>query len=444
MSRFEKVWLPSGASDPSRRFSVTFGRHHNVCPRAGFLYEKHRGVDRSHPMARGSAMHRILELATKAAVQADEVTIPPEIVKSIANDVLAEPGYWCPVEEHDYTREMAYRWAEQETIDPAGVVACETLFVLDVDGVEVRGKIDRADLLEGGAAVRVRDYKSARSMVSFEDIGRRLRDGRIAAKDYQLVLYALLVAFGVPVRIEPCETCKGTGVTPLAPGLPECEPCRGYGYVEVREPFPVADRAQRFDLAYVYPGIPDKEGRINERGVSLTRVELHEYMASLVAQVRQIRHSVETGDWPAMRGDHCSECPCVAECPIPAALRPFTGRINTVGEAQEAAEQLDAEKHVHRARWDELKLFVKSLPGQRLRFGRDQVIEPGYTESEEIPRKDAMFDAIDRAVKYGEPFERSRFVRQKRSTPLRQRRLSEMELAEEAGEVEGSNEKEAV
>lgn len=447
MSRFEKVWLPEGANDPSKRFSVTFGRHYNACSRSGYLYEVYRGQDRSHPMERGSAFHRIRELGTQLAIEKNEMAVPPEVVKAIAAEVFADPAYRCAFEEQDYVREMAYRWAEQEVIDPGAVIANETLFVLDVDGVEIRAKIDRADLLEHGAVVRIRDDKTSRSMPSYEDIGRKRPDGSIAAKDYQLVLYGLAVAFGVPIRIERCPTCNfdsdGTPIWPRGEGDADCPTCRAYGYVEVREPFPLAERAQRFDLAYVFPGIPDRAGLISERPVSLTRLELHVYMDSLRAQVAQVKASVASGDWPATRGSHCDECPAKPQCPIPRELRTFAGVINTVEEAVEGMEQLDAEKDRHAARLKEIKNFTKTLPGQRLRFGRDQVLELDYRESERIDDRDGLFAAVERAVKYGEPFERARFVKPVKSTPMVQRRLTEAELADELGLAEGSNEEAA-
>ena len=435
---FPPVFLPDGALDG--RYSVTFGRAENQCPRSAFLYVKYSGGAAAHPLERGSALHRVFEVATRTlldenAGQERPEPIPAEVVKVIVNEVLADPHYRCPFEEHDYLREAAYRWADEvrTLFDPRRIVAVETLMVLEVGGWQIRAKIDYAELL--GAVLRLWDYKSSRSMPTQEDVGRKRPDGSIAAKDYQLVLYALACVFGRPVRVEPCPFCVSM---PCA----ACTSCGGKGRIETVEPFPVAGTAQHVDLAYVFPGIEDKHtGGMAKREMSLTRLELAEYMASIEAQVAHVKYRKRTGDWPAVRGSHCVECPAKLECPIPAVLRDFAGTINTPEQAAEAAEQLDAEKSWHTARWKELVNYVKTLPGQRLRFGRDLVIEPVLRSSSEIRDKDAMFDAVERARLYGEPFERSRFVKQKMSTAPAQRRLSEQELAEER--AEGSNEEEA-
>lgn len=408
---FEPVFLPDDREFDGR-LSVTFGRLENVCSRAGFLYLKYRGGAASHPLERGSALHRVLELATREATERGEPTIPPEVVKDIVNAVLADPAYRCPIEEHDYLRESAYRWAEEATFDPRTLIACETMFALEINGFTVRGVIDRADLLDDGKKVVVRDYKSSRSMPPYEDLSRTLRDGRVAAKAYQLVLYALLLAFGVPVVREDGR--------------------------EVPEPFGVADHAQEFELHYEYPGI-DVAGEMGRRTVTLTRLELVEYMASLEGQMARVSAALASGRWPATRGSHCAECPARHECPIPAELRSWAGEVNTVEQAVEAAARLDFDRDLYAARRKELFEFVKTLPGQRLRFGRDLVIEPVPTVKRTIRDKDGMRDAIERARQFGEPFDLGDWEKVSRSAPLSQRRLTEEELAVEAAAPQQQN-----
>jgi hypothetical protein len=308
-------------------------------------------------------------------------------------------------------------------------VAVETLFVLEAAGFEVRAKVDFAEILEDGAVVLVRDYKSSRAMPSFEDVSRKRPDGTLMAKNFQLVLYALAVAFGVPVREEICPTCVGAG----------CETCRR-GVVEIPEPFRVADRAQRFDLEFVYPGIPFEDGTIGRRQVSLTRLELVEYRASLEGLLQRVGLSEESGDWPAVVSDDgCAECPAKQLCPIPAELRDHRGTINTVAEAAEALEKLDREAAIHAAIRKEIKAFAKAH-GVSIRFGADKVGEIAPpSQSERIDDKDGMFAAMDRAMRFGEPFDRGEFVRVVRSAnTFRARTLTEEELAAEAvGETEG-------
>jgi hypothetical protein len=366
-------------------------------------------------------------------------------VKAIVNEVLADPEFAIPVEEHDYLRESAYRWAGEWSVDPAAVVSAETMFVLDLAGYQVRCRIDFAELRERGAVVYVADYKSSRAAPAFEDVSRKRRDGTLAAKNFQLVLYALVLAFGVPVRVEECLTCVGAGYPPVGHDNGpsgeyverRCPSCDGRGRHEFPEPFPVASRAQRFDLEFVFPGIEDRDGKMLRRPVTLTRLELEEYRASLEGLLARLAHSEETGDWPAVAGSHCVECPAQSLCPIPVELRDHAGTVNTLEQAQEAAERLDREAAEHKARREELKRFAKAheVP---IRFGADQVLEFGYTESERIANKDAMWADMDRAVRYGEPFDRGRYVKVVKSTPFKQRTLSADELAEEA--IGGSNE----
>lgn len=405
MSRFTPVFLPGGLGG---KVSVTFGRAENACSRAGFLYAKYKGSSRAHPLERGSALHRVLQLATMTAVDSGEAMVPPELVKAIANEVLADPEYRCPIEEHDYLREAAYRWADEATFSAQTLVACETLFVLDVAGYEVRGKIDRADLVDDGRRVLVEDYKSSRAMPSYEALGRRMRDGRLAAKAYQLVLYALLLAYGVPVREEPDDSERG--------------------YREVREPFPVAAQAQEFELAYVFPGI-DVDGQMGRRQLTLTRLELVEYLASLEAQMLRVGEAERTGNWPATSGTHCVECPCEPECPIPPELRDHAGTINTLPELEEAAERYVREKERLDARWKEIKRSVEVLaPAQRLRVGADRVIVPTTVMRSTIRDKDGMRAAIERARTTGEPYVHDEWEKTTVSTPITLRRLTDEEL----------------
>lgn len=420
-SGFEPVFLPPELA-PTRSFSVTLGRAYNLCPRAAFLYAKYRReMAPKAELLVGSVCHRVYELATKTAVEEGESTPPPELVKAIVNEVLADPGYWCPVEYHDYIRESAYRWASETVIDPETLIAVETLFEVDLGPLVLRAKIDRAELHDGGKRLVVKDYKSTRNLYSQEDIGRKRNDGTIAAKDYQLVSYAVACVFGVPIR-ESVDLVTGERR-------------------EVREPFSLAEHAQVVDVAYVFPGI-EVQGEMAERGATLTILELHEYRDSLVAQAAQIVESRESGDWGAVYGEgHCVECPCQAECPIPAERRRHAGTISSIEDAAEAQEQLAAEKLVHTARDKELVNFVKSLPKghQQLFWGRNHVLEVGYQEVEEIVDREEMWAAMQRAVEHGEPFDRAKHVKVKKSTPIKRRKLSEAELEERrANEQEGT------
>lgn len=431
--KFKPVFLPD-----DRRLngavSQTALKHFDACPRSGFLYLLHKGEASTDRMVRGSAGHAALERCIRACVENGEVSIPPELAKAVMDEVLAE--YPVPLRYHDELREDVYRWASETAVDPSAVIACETLIVLDVDGFPVRMKVDYAELLEGGAAVAVRDWKFAPGMPTQEEVARKRPDGTLMARSFQLVLYALGLRYGRPVRIEPCPGCPRCHVGMLTTGAF----CNGRGELEIPEPFALAERAQRFDLAYVYPGIEDRDGKMVRRAVSLTALELDAYMHSLRGVLIRLREAEETGDWPAQTSDAaCSECPAPRLCPIPSELRDYAGRINTPEEAAEAAEKADRDKALLAARNRELKAHAKANGGV-IRFGRDKVAEFVATSSETIRDKEGLRVAVERAVMYGDPFEWTDHVQTKTGTSFKVRTLTADELAAEAAEgVEDGN-----
>jgi hypothetical protein len=429
--KFEPVHLPEDRG-LNGRASQTLIRKYAMCPRSAYLYQLFKGEASSAAMVRGRGFHLIAERSIRAAMEQGEATIPPEVVKAIANEVFAEEH--VPFDEHDAVREMAYRWGSEIAVDPGAVVALETLFTLELAGWQVRCRIDFAEVTRGGATVVVRDWKTSKAAVPYDEIARKRPDGSLSAKNAQLVLYALALAFGVPVRVEECVMCQGTGRLLMD----ECGLCGGAGHTETPEPFPVAGRAQSFELSFVYPAIEDKDGKMLTRDVTLTRLELEEYRASLEATLVRLGESERTGDWPAIQSDAaCSECPASSLCPIPTELRDHRGTINSVEQAREAAEVLDRRDAINAAVRKEIKAFAKAHETP-IRYGADKVLEFGYTESERIADKDAMWADMDRAVRFGEPFDRARYVKVVKSTPFRQRTLSADELAEEA--IGGSNE----
>lgn len=419
MSRFEPVFLSKPLE--AKKISMTALRHYDGCPRSGYFYLEHKDAGaQSVEMVRGSALHAVVERGILAMLQAGEPIIPPELLKAIVNEALAE--YPVPTVEHDYIREMAYRWADQTTIDPSQVAAIETLIVLEAAGWQVRCKIDFAELQEGGALIRVDDYKSSKAAPGYEEIARKRPDGTMTAKQFQLIVYGLAAAYGSPVRLEPCSNC--------APGTPQdaqraegdsgCDVCRDRRFVEIPEPYPIGASAQVFELRLVFPGIKNSEGQMITRPVTLTKMELDEYREGLAATLLRLDKSIETGDWPAIQSKAaCGECPARSLCPIPKELRDHAGEINTVEDAAEASEVLEGLTARAGQLRKEIKAFVKGRDMTELRYGRTRAWRFGFSESERIGDKDAMWEAIDRAVQFGEPFEKSDFVKTVQSTPFK-------------------------
>jgi hypothetical protein len=398
MTDFKPVFL-DGPLD--RRLRQTWLRHFNNCPRSAFLAVMYEGQSSTPEMMRGTAAHEIFARATRLAMEMGEATIPPDVVKTLADEVLGE--FPVPLEQHDYVREMAFRWASEVAFDPGYVVACETLFEWPIGEWKVRARIDFAEILEDGHALLIRDYKSSRAAPPWDEVARKMPDGRLVAKNFQLVLYALVMAFGVPVREEECSICAGLGYVydipeheMPAPGAEhrDCMRCEGTGRTETPEPFSIAKGVNRFDLEFVYPGIEDREGKMVRRPLTLDRLELEEYRTSVEGLVGRVRRAEQSGDWPAVTSDAaCSECPAPGECPILQEVRNWRGRINTPEQASEAAMVLDRQKAELRAAQTELRNFAKET-GEPIRFG-GKVMELVYAESEQLD-KDALFDALSR------------------------------------------------
>lgn len=378
---FEPVFLEAPLD---RRLRQTWLRHFNNCPRSAYLAAKYEGKASTPEMQRGTAIHEVFARATKLAMDMNEPTIPPDVVKTLVDEVLAE--HPVPLEHHDYIREMAFRWASEVAFDPGYIVACESLFELRVGDWRVRARIDFAELLEDGKALLIRDYKSSRAAPTWEEVARKMPDGRLVAKNFQLVLYALLMGFGVPVRedVAECADCEGTGFADHE----GCETCDDTGkiVVETPEPLSLSTGVNRYDLEFVYPGIEDRDGKMVRRQVTLDRLELAEYRSSLEALVTRVAVAESSGHWPAVVSDAaCSECPAPGECPIPQEVRDWRGRINTLGQAADAARVLDRQKAELRAAQTELRNFAK-VSGESIRFD-GKVMEFVYAESETFDHK---------------------------------------------------------
>lgn len=427
MTRFAPVELDKPLGNKA---SQTFLRHYERCPRAGYFYAQHKGAVQTSYMVRGSAFHRVVQLGIEAMIEQGECSMPGELIKTIVSEVFADMH--VAFDEHDYVRESAYRWAGETMIDPANVIACERLIVLEIEGWQVRCKIDFAEQRDQGLVVRVEDYKSSRAAPAFDEIARtRPGDRTLAAKNFQLILYALALQYGRPVSIEECDQCEGGGQVADVDGMADCPTCNGRGYLEVVEPLPLAARAERFELEFVYPGIEDKEGMMVRRPVSLTRFELSEYMESLRALLKRVERSEQTGDWPAILSkDACKECPCKPSCPIPLELRDYAGEINTVEQAAQASEVLDRQTANNQALREELKRFAKAK-NVDIRYGRDKVWRFIVATVERTADKDAMWAAVQEATDFGKPFDRARFVKVGTSTNFTAITLTAEEIAAE-------------
>lgn len=417
--------------------SMTFLRHTNMCPRSGFLYRKHRKDPRQAVnMLRGSALHAFHERATKAIIEAEEQTIPPELAKAILAEVLRE--YPVPLEEHDYCREYAYRWAGEFVLRPdERVVSVERMFVLELGGWTLRCKVDLA-MADELNRLYIADWKSGRGAPANDEITRRRPDGTLAAKAFQLVVYVLAVVFGRPAEL--CRTCSVPGAVVLweERGDPRCGTCGAEGDMLGRSWVAgeqVARGCEEAIAEYVFPGIEDSEGRILRRPAGLTRLEMLEYRESLQLLLEQVGERERSGDWPAVVSDAaCDECPCKAECPIPVELRDLHGQINTVEEAREALARRHVTQARDRALGRELRAFMEQqLDGEEIRYGnRVAAIVP--REATKVDRE-KLFEALADGMPLDEA--REKFVKTSIGTQFAERDLKPDEFVNDKEDHDG-------
>jgi hypothetical protein len=429
--RFAPVHLPEDRH-LNGKASQTFLKHYNLCPRSAYLYQTHKGSYTSVEMMRGTALHEILERATKTAIHMREPIIPADVVKAIAAEVLSDPRFPVPMEEHDYLRESVFRWAGETDFDPDAVVAVESLFVLPVAGFEVRCKIDYAAVRQG--VLKVEDYKSGRGAPSQESVARKRDDGSYAVKAFQLVLYLLALRYGKRYFVRTCPSCNGEGQGTDNWGEPFlCEECFGKLRIEEEDEDWERPAAEVWEAELVFPGIETRDGLILRRGGTLTAPEMDAYLGSLESTLARVKHSEETGDWPAVVSDEaCGMCPAQAACPIPTELRAFQGVLETAEQASETAEVHDRLVATAGDLRKALRSFCKQT-GVELRFG-NKVWEFVPRSSVRVDRE-GLEEAWKNHQLHGEPFHPELFQKTSSGTDFRSRDLR----PDEINESEGSN-----
>ena len=375
------------------RLSQTLLRTTDNCPRAGYLYLKTKGGPSSAPMSRGSAFHKFAERMVLELIRRGEKSLfapaqgeeSPEALQSAARDVASltqamvesvfedHPEYVMPAAERDHVRVMAYHAAVGFDVDPATVVGVERTFTLDVGDWQIIGKVDLASL-PSATVGEVLDWKSSLHVPSQEE----------QEQSFQAKLYALLMLYGTPEGGEPF----GQHLT----------------HVRGRMVFP---RAR--------PRETDKGLRLVQRTATWNRGQLDEFRLDLEALGRRITAGLDTGDWPAQAGSHCSECPAPRECPIPVELRNHQGTVTSADEAAVRWEWALRAKAEVAAVEREVKAFAKEHGG----FTLGDVVWEWLPPAEQRRLRsvggrsdwDGLQAAVERAVQYGEPFEIEEFVR---------------------------------
>jgi PD-(D/E)XK nuclease superfamily protein len=386
------------------KHSQTFLRTHNDCPRAGYLYLKYHGGAAGHNMDVGSALHRFAERATNTLIEEGEPRMPYDVGKDLMEHVIeTSTDLVLPIGLHDDLRWMAFHWCEGMFIPPEHVAGVEVMLELDVPLAtgEIRTIRGKADLvLIEGTTCTIFDYKTM-FIPGAQDYAKHELSGSAAAfaKAYQTRFYAVCAAFG-----------------------------RHEGH-----PYPLAEHCTEFLCGELYPRHLWDEGIGQIGPVVFTRPELNEELASITGQVRQVEERLETWDWPARHGNHCRECPAAGECPIPAVLRDVD-----LGEPE---TEEDIAAYATRHFFDERRVGEdrKVLKGWYnlhgpIRFGKDLIWESHDQTTEKMRNKQEFRLAVERAVKFGEPFELSDHYRVSTSKRFLRRALTPHELlAEEEG-----------
>lgn len=475
--------------DAPSRFSQTLIAKHDDCPRSAYLYLKHRGGPGSHRMDRGTLAHMVLERALKTlmahgaksfvepgvrrhfrpagvdrGVPVPEVDalVPdtPEpgevaaIMAGFVDEVLRERlDLVGPRREVDDVREMAYHWAVGYDVDPEHVAGFEQLMVLDLEcGWTISGKLD-VIALPSAELGQVDDYKSGQAMPSQEEY-----EGKV-----QPWVYAVLLCFGTPVTVTPCEACAEqraypayfvetdvdltgvdlstpsmllpAGVTRIEPVPLDCEVCGGKGQIETRgEPGALGGHLKGVLTREVYPRPKLRDdGTLHRRELLLSRTAIADYRADLERMAWTLGERLRTWEFPARAGSWCSECPAAQECPLPGHLRDFAGTINSVEQAEESWEKVQREKARIAAIEREVKNFAKAhaVP---IRVGDEQwEWQPSEGRALKKIGRGAAWDelaaAVQEAAEYGTPFDVTQWV-----LPTVSNGFKKSKVVKEAGE----------
>lgn len=393
----------------------------NACRRAGYLYAKYRGIESpSEELLRGTAVHMVAERILTALVSTGQRSLLAlhegeskasaagelaSFTRELVAEVREESKLPLSAAGWDDVRQMAWHLGVAIDVDPEKVVAIERPFhYVTPGGQVVTGRIDLA--LLSGEVADVRDFKT-QWMPPDQAVFERAYQGR---------LYAGLLLFGRPGR-------------PDAP-----------------EP-PLGEHVQWVRIAEVFPRHLTDQGDLVGREFVASRQEIRDFMDDVDALVADLEERKVSGDFPAVRGSHCNQCPCKPECPLPEQLRAWHGSINSVEQAAEAAEWADAQSDLVAATNRELKAFADAHGGE-IRYGVDMARRFETSEKRSVKRKgrgtdwDGLEEAIVRAAEWGEPFDLGEWLRTTTSTNFKTVRLSPAELGEtndeEAGDGSGT------
>lgn len=375
--------------DGAKTAGQTMLSHANLCPRSAAFYLIFGGGTETHATARGTLAHLFDEQMRDYLLEEGETTMPPEVAKDRMMALIAERTD-LPLPEHEQEALRIYAWncGWGTVIDPKTLVCNESTFALEIGDWTVRGRVDQADILPDHTAL-ITDRKSGLNLPSQEDY-------EAGPPSFQPKTYALLFAFGT----------DESGMR-LGEGIPT---------FRTRVELPRRMNQETGELAY--------------REAVYTQAELHDFRAALERLLTVLDAGLETGEFKAVAGTHCSTCPAAAHCPIDARFRTLPGEqappqpVPSI-ESVAAAEELATEKVFIDSRSAGIQKAMRewSKDNGPVHVGTDLVFDFGYTESRSVKDFDDLVAAIGRTTELGEPFDLAEHVQVRRSTPYRKTRI---------------------
>lgn len=429
---------------PRPRLSATLATKLDTCKRSGYLYLRHDGAPASHEMMRGTALHLFAEemehelvksgdQSLLAAIRDEDPTAAMGEVASITaamvNGIRDEhPDLTIPEYEWDKVREMAYHLGIGFDVDLADTVTgIEQKYVLDLDcGLRLVGKVDLS-LMVGPDLGQADDYKTQFYIPEQKDFDRGM----------QLPVYGVLMCFGHRVFGASCPDCQGAGVL-LDPedGAPDrgnvvCHECNGAGEVDGPLEEPLGGHLQAVRLREVYPRFLSDDGTVRYRERIMSRTELATVRDALEAMGRDLLARLESWDFPAVNGPHCTYCPAMHDCPIPRSHRRFAGEIGSKAEAAEALSWADRQSALVKATRAEARRHVEAFGPVEL---DGNVWEIVVSEQTGLKKKGRNSDwqglevAARAAADYGEPFVVEDWLQRRPSSSLKRRSLEDGEV----------------
>lgn len=376
--------------DVPQTLSQTALRHFERCPRSAYLYWRYQGGASSIPLERGSAFHEWADLATKTMLVAGEPEMGHEQGRELMEKVITEGEFVVPLDEQDDLYMMAYHWCEATYIDPSKIIAIEGMVVMEIGGWTVRGRIDLATA--ENAVAQVIDYKTRYVP----------KNARSSMKKFQTAFYSTGIATG---------------------SLEGAPPLTHLTHFELMEQYPrkLWEEDGQKVLAYA--------------NAVVDRDQIVAFRVYLEGIVKRVTEAFETWDFRAIPGDHCDECPCRADCPIPERLRRPTFslevvEIETPEQAAAVAERREFMKKQLDWEWTALKAWAAEHGP--IRYGRNLELVWGEQKKTSLKDRQTLVNAVERAKVFGEDFDIDDHFRTSRSNTLSKRTLTDAELAAEA------------